>query len=77
MTKVVVWANTTNRTAPTLANGGASIPQNYSHRPKNTDRLDDWFAAGWHIDSVGGIVQARAGDRSLVEEITVLVLAHQ
>jgi hypothetical protein len=76
--KVVVWANTTTRVAPTLTNGGASIPSNPQHRPKNgAEKLEDWFEAGRRIASVGGFSQKRDVTGSLDEEITVLVLAHE
>lgn len=78
MMKAVVWANTTNRTAPKLTNGGASISSNPSaHRPRNSEKLEEWFEAGWAIDSVGGIVQRRDVTGHVEEEVTVLVLVHQ
>src|SRR5947209_6863656 len=78
MMKVVLWANTTNRTAPKLTNGGASISPNPSaHRPRNAENLEDWFEAGWGIDSVGGFSQRRDVTGHVEEEITVLVLRHE
>jgi|GEM_PF-5841257 len=78
MVKAVLWVNTTNRTAPALTNAGAFLSPNPSaHRPPNIDKLEDWFSAGWGIDSVGGIVQHRDVTGHLEEEITVLVLVHE
>jgi hypothetical protein len=62
---------------PRIENGGAFISPNPSaHRPRNTDKLEDWFAEGWGIDSVGGIVQRRDVTGHVEEESTVLVLVH-
>jgi hypothetical protein len=47
--RIVLWVDTTNRTAPQIMNGGASIPGGASNMPDHRDQLHEWFANAWRV----------------------------
>jgi hypothetical protein len=77
--RIVLWVETTNRTAPQILNGGASIPGGGANAPEHREHLHDWFKSGWRVHGASTYLAGPVGPGDLSEiqrEITVLVLEH-
>ena len=73
--RVLLWVDTSNRSAPKLLDGGASIPPTIRHGVTNPADLAQWFESGWFLVNATSYNPARKDQSSLVE-VTLLILEH-